>query len=402
MKIQNKQIGTYEKVALKSGRISYKKQLRLGVDALTGKEVITTVSGKSFTELKEKIEQRKRDFEARGTVAKPKSITFRELADLYLAMYLPDVKVATRRNLNRLFATYLVPAFGAYKVEKITPMLIQKQLNKWGEEAAKPMTGKRREKGRIGDYGRLLSYVRSVLGYGITLGYLEQNPARAIKVPKRKSTSPEKMKYLTKEQVLILLDGLEELAPVTPFQQAPSHLYRAQLMKVLLYLLLHTGLRIGEALALEWTDMDESLSKIHIHKTVTDAGVQDSPKTDASIRSLQLDQETMKRLLAWRKSGPETRYMFQSHAAQKPIPMRTVQAYTARLYQRLGLPEVGLHGLRHTHATLLLNAGVPYKDIQERHGHSDYMLTLNTYAHLYENSESGLLTRLAEFVGVPT
>ncbi|HUZ68991.1 MAG TPA: site-specific integrase, partial [Candidatus Saccharimonadales bacterium] len=79
----------------------------------------------------------------------------------------------------------------------------------------------------------------------------------------------------------------------------------------------------------------------------------------------------------------------------EPVAPRTVEALMARRVKRLGLPKLSPHGLRHTHATVLLSDGAPVHAVQQRLGHGSAQITLNVYAHVLPGSERTIAERFA-------
>jgi integrase len=149
-------------------------------------------------------------------------------------------------------------------------------------------------------------------------------------------------------------------------------------------LLAATGMRRGEVLGLKWSDVDFQRGTL---------SVADS-KTAAGRRLVSLDSGTVQALREWRMQRMGT-----VHVLTKPdgSPLRA-QAFTERFRARVrawNFPLIRLHDLRHTHATLLLKAGVHPKVVQERLGHSSIQVTLDIYSHVSE----GLQEAAASTVG---
>jgi integrase len=216
------------------------------------------------------------------------------------------------------------------------------------------------------------------------LGAIKSNPATKVFPPKLKVRTVSKIKYFDDKELKMFLEYLESLEPSIE-NQLHNALYR---------LLLATGLRIGEALALNWSDIDFSEKLVNVTKTTLQSReVQDSPKTKGSNRIISLDNATLQILANWRKYqnnhnkviGLSDSVVF-SYDGQRLI----YESERFRLSSHLKsarLPNIGLHGFRHTHASLLMNNDVNPKEIQERLGHSKITTTLDTYSHLAKDKK---------------
>ena len=161
----------------------------------------------------------------------------------------------------------------------------------------------------------------------------------------------------------------------------------AQIM--LFYLLFWTGCRIGEVLALTWDDVDADA--IHISKTMSrlrGAPYIRAPKTRESVRTVPLPAFISSMLTDYKQltvyTGPEL-FQITSSAAARLLARHAKQA---------GLERIRIHDLRHSHASMLIQAGVPAIAIAERLGHKNAQTTLRVYAHLYESTKDEVVSVL--------
>jgi integrase len=159
-------------------------------------------------------------------------------------------------------------------------------------------------------------------------------------------------------------------------------------------LLLDTGCRRDEVCALRWTgDVDLDAGLVTIRANRVHAGrrvVEGTTKTDR-VRSVDLDPRTVQVLRGWRKAqtaerlaaGPgsvDSGYVFTNEIGEPIRPDSLTYAF-AKATRAAGVPDIGVHGLRHTAATLLLAAGIQPHVVQERLGHADIAITLGLYSH---------------------
>lgn len=155
------------------------------------------------------------------------------------------------------------------------------------------------------------------------------------------------------------------------------------------WLAAHTGMRRGELLGLRWRDIDLDRSRLTIARGIVCVGtrLEESPgKTPNSARTIDLDDATVQLLADWRNDQQRTHEgdpteLFAKPNGQLLHPQTLSQAFE-RLVAGTTLPRITLHGLRHTHATLLLKEGVPLKVVSERLGHSTPAFTMATYQHV--------------------
>ena len=153
-----------------------------------------------------------------------------------------------------------------------------------------------------------------------------------------------------------------------------------------LYLMcLYEGLRLGEAMALTWSDINFEKRTITINKNIERDGTLGTPKTATSNRIIPLFSKT-NALLHSMKRGKDNERIF-------PDAMKTYQNHIARLSKQLGLDGVHVHTLRHTFATRCAEAGIAVKVVQKWLGHSTVQMTLNVYTHVNPDFEAEMVEK---------
>ncbi|KPJ22309.1 site-specific integrase, partial [Streptococcus phocae] len=148
--------------------------------------------------------------------------------------------------------------------------------------------------------------------------------------------------------------------------------------------LLATGCRINEALALSWSDIDLDNAVVHITKTLNYKQEINTPKSKASHRDIDIDQATLSMIKSYQlrqiqeawKLGHTEMVVFSDFIHDYPSN-RTLQTRLKTHFKRAKVTNIGFHGFRHTHATIMLYASI----LQYRLGHSNISMTLNTYVH---------------------
>lgn len=210
-------------------------------------------------------------------------------------------------------------------------------------------------------------------------GYLLKNPTRKI-VIKGKKPGLKKTKFLNQFELQLLLNSLELGSEVN--------------WDWLIFLIAKTGLRFSEALAVTPADFDFSQQLLVVNKTwdyKTGQGFLPT-KTASSVRKIQLDWQTIIRFEELIRHLPEEAPIFASGTVYNS----TVNAHLERHCRCLGIPQISLHGLRHTHASILLFAGVSIASVSRRLGHSNMTTTQKVYLHVIqelENQDTDLMMR---------
>lgn len=183
------------------------------------------------------------------------------------------------------------------------------------------------------------------------------------------------------------------------------------------WLLASTGMRRGEVLGLRWSDVDLERSRLRITRTLVTTDVQrkgqpgyswGTPKTAKGRRLVALDEACVTALRAHRARQLGERLALGAGYADsdlvvctvtgEPLHPKTFSYYFRRAARRTGLPPIRLHDLRHTHATLALRAGVHPRVVQERLGHANVSITLDTYSHVDLDMQAAAARQVAALV----
>lgn len=366
---------TITEVKKKNGSIVYRTQVYLGTDTVTGKKIKKTITARTKKELRQKAKRAIIDFEKNGaTVSKMVSIKiYKELADLWLETYRLTVKPQSYLSTVRLLGAHLLPVFGDMRLEKIQPDYLQRFINALSD--------------KIVNFGTIHSINSRILQLGVTMRLIPYNPAREVILPKRKKPSAKRIKFIEKEPLKAFMAYMENQSTVN---------YGYYYDYVLYSFLLATGCRFGEVSALEWSDIDLELGTISITKNYNrDLKLVGAPKSKAGVRVISIDKKTVSMLKLYKV---RQRQLFLECGGQAPEVVFATQTKDypnlATQRQRLdknclgaGVARFTFHAFRHTHASLLLNAGISYKELQYRLGHATLAMTMDTYGHLSKDKE---------------
>lgn len=170
-------------------------------------------------------------------------------------------------------------------------------------------------------------------------------------------------------------------------------------------LLAFTGMRRGEAMGLKWSDVDFEGLTISINRTRDANGIR-SPKTKNSYRTIKVIGELITQLKVYRKWCKELMISFGKHLSEddfifinksttKPISHTVIRYAIDRVTKKENLKRITVHGLRHTHATILISKRIPVKVISDRLGNTPEMV-LNTYGHSFKELEEESVEAFAD------
>lgn len=310
------------------------------------------------------------------------NMKFSELGDLYFTQYAPNcLKEVTAYTYEGSYRKNLKPVFGNTRLKDLTTARVTEFLLELGK-TKKPQTVR---KNKI--------ILHSMLEYAISQKFISENSCKGT-IWKRdvETNSSERENYLSDTDAKKLM---ELVAPYSTFN-------------TIIKLLLLTGLRSGEALGLTWSKIDFENKTIFVDKTLTYVKGRyflSTPKTPMSIRKISIDDMTVQ-MLREHKAEQDKQKEIIGSAWLEPDAVFT--SATGHYYDRSLLntqfrrfmehhPElhrVTIHGLRHTHASLLILAGENLDAISKHLGHASADITSRVYAHML----SGVQVRITQTI----
>ena len=387
-----------------NGEISYSvKSVYLGLDIKTGKPVKTTVTAKTLRSLDRKIIQAKIDWEENGSTRKEifSIATLSDLAEMWFSNY--ETWVSSDNTLNRVrnyLDTYILPKFGHYQPDKITSSDIQKWINELAQKSKESVDAgnKRAKKGSAKDFGAIAHKLREIFNFGITHFELKYNPVQSIKIPPKPKSNQKRIMVLHDEDLTIWLNFVDTL----PNTRANRR------FKVICDSLLASGMRINELLALTIYDLDFESSEILVTKTLVWKNAnpklglkgkvvcKNTPKSDSGNRKIAVPYQIIEQLqnfhdemnLYFKKNGLSKSKLIFPTIYGNYMCDRNERATLKRRLQEVGLPDYGFHLFRHTHASMMLNAGMNWKELQVRMGHKSIKTTMDIYAELAPKNQT--------------
>lgn len=232
---------------------------------------------------------------------------------------------------------------------------------------------------------------KTALNQAMDDGYILKNPAKGVKTPKQ---NKKEIEVLTIEQSKMLLQNakLERFYP-------------------LFLLELHTGLRLGEIMALQWKDINMTKNTLTVRRNQVKVESKDGeikyglPKTDSSYRTIPLSANLITELKKHKTNQSKEKLAIGDSYSKGDLVFcdevgcglthDRVASIMKRILKNAELGYISFHDLRHTHATQLLNAGVNIKTVSERLGHSNITITLQIYCHVMPEQQEEATKKIA-------
>lgn len=376
-----------KKYITKKGETRYLFQTYLGIDPATGKEKRTTRRGfKTIKEAKAAERDLLLDVEENGFSSNEdfQNPTFAEVADLWLDSYKNTVKPTTYQGVKIKLDVVIDLYFTDMKIKQISVAYCQKVAIKLSN--------------RYVLYANYYSVISRIFKYATSLDIIKSNPLDKIIKPKNK---PLKVKdnYYTKEELSDFLKVCKANSKSVDY--------------TFFHLLAFTGLRTGEAIGLMWSDVDFENKRLSISRTAVvidkKQTIQD-PKTKMSKRVITLDNETLSVLKLWKRQQikeyfqagkayqHDSNYIFTNNRG-KWLSTAAMKVKLQRFFCKHNkLKRITPHGFRHTHASLLFEAGVAAKIISDRLGHNNVQTTLDMYTHINDNQRVEVVDQLMDFI----
>lgn len=359
--------------------VRYKFKVYLGLDPVTGKRIETSRQGfKTKREAKLALDAIRADFNANGWNNKPeKKLTVNDVFGLWFETYKRTVKTTTAHNHQYTYNRYYRENIGKLHINKINSSYLQKYINNLSN--------------KVYSYQQIVIPLRLVFNFAFKQHIIDDDIFKRIIFPKPNQSIKKKLNtgddnFYTKDELVDFLTKIEK---------------EDIKMYTLFRLLAFSGLRIGEALALTWDDIQQNsvdVNKTALIDSITKKVVINTPKTKKSIRRIDIDDQTMLILNKWRMQCYSNNLVFPNRNLGY-LRQSTVSGLLAIFYKNHPeLKQITIHGFRHTHASLLFESGATIKDVQVRLGHSDIKTTMNIYTHVTKDRKKDTVKKFANFM----
>lgn len=254
-------------------------------------------------------------------------------------------------------------------VEKLMPELKVAELNRTAYQQLLNAYAKEHERQTTLDFHHQL---KGAILDAVDDGLIERDPTRKA-IIKGKTPRVKKIKYLSQFELHTLISDLD-------LKEEPNWDW-------FILLVAKTGMRFSEALAITPGDFDFARQTLSISKTWDYKGEGGflPTKNKSSVRKIQIDWQIVVKFSELIKGLPEDQPIF---VGESKIYNSTVNDALTRHCRECGISEISIHGLRHTHASLLLFAGVSIASVARRLGHASMTTTQKTYLHIIQELES--------------
>lgn len=356
----------------KDGKSLYKFQIYVGRRETTGTPIYVRKRGFEYYREAKEAYKEICDQIKKGTYDSKKRKRYKvsDLVDLWLRGYKNTVRNSTYASTLGIINNHILPDLGTYYLDQLQSAKCIEVVNGWAEIAPKSVK-------------KFMIYANKILDKGVEWQMLQQNPMKYVDCPKIKKNKLDFTDFYSKEELEKFLEEAKKSQPYKIF--------------AFFRLLAYAGIRRGEALALTWGDIDFKTNILSINKTVAQGEKNklmiDNPKSESGFRDIPLDSQTMAILEEWRKKQREEMFKLgynTDHQEQLVFPNESnglyqpsrVAEWDRKISESGELRYIKPHGFRHTHATLLLEAGVTMQDIKKRLGYSNISITMDTYAHV--------------------
>jgi len=323
--------------------------------------------------------------------------TAKEFFEEFLTYYERDGCVApsTLHDYRYHVRAHIAPVLGKLKLQEID--------HKRVDSFMKTMLDKNLSQ-RTCQYA--YAVIRRALQFAVDWKYIPSNPASArMRAAKRRVSAPlSKIRFLTADESRAFVEAV-----------------RGDRYEALYILAITTGMRQGEMLGLQWSDLDLENGNLTINRALhrtkrprSEVGPDGwfelrHPKTAGSRRTIEIPEVTVAALHGQKafqaelkavagSSWQEQKLVFTTNVGT-PVDTSNVLHSFQRLLKRTGFDKMRFYDLRHTHASLLISVGVHPKKIAERLGHASIKLTMDLYGHLFEGSDRESAARMQKMFG---
>ena len=349
----------------------------------TGKRIIKNVLGKTQAECKAKLKKAIEESQILD-VSRANEYTVATWLQTWFELYAkPNIRPSTMNYYHRNIEQHVAPAIGDIPLNKLTTRDLQKLYNDLQSNGRLRKVQKKKKPGLSNSTVRgIHMMLHNALDRAMKEKLILSNPTENCIIP---IIEKQEMKILHPDHISAYLDAAERRNALPMF-----------------YLELVSGLRKGELVALQWSDLDEangtiSVSKQYVKNPNGELALT-RPKTETSVRKVSIPQGAVDLLVAEHNKHPDNPYMFPSPITGEMYYPDSIVNLHKKILKDAGLPHIRFHDLRHTFATLALQNGVDVKTVSSMLGHYDAGFTLRTYTHATRQKQDKAAQTMGSFM----
>lgn len=325
---------------------------------------------KTKAEAEKALAKAKEEYETCGKITFETEMSVHDFMNYFYENYsLVKLKYYTIGVHANCINKHIIPAIGHLKLKSITPAVLQNIFddmykNGYAKETLKKVYGVLSKSFKMANY---------------PWEFLKTNPMDHVSLRDYRYNENEELKIVSKE----------DFNTIANYYRSIDHYFW-----IVIQIAWHTGMRRGEILALRWQDIDLINKTIHIKHSIVfkKGGVFElmSPKTSSSYRKIAIG-DTLVSILSEHKERMKLLHPNIDFVCIKPTTGKLINIYDTK-YMNLRTQQMfnihfDLHSLRHSHATMLIEGGVPMKAVSERLGHNNIATTMDIYTHVTKKIE---------------
>lgn len=302
---------------------------------------------------------------------------------------MPTLKKSSYDRLDSVINNTIAKELGEMRVADVTPKDCQEVINKLVDEG-KSFSSIKKVYDTMGDCFK----------HAFLSGDIPMNPMLVVTCPSSSNFENKDVRALTEDEESKLLSELDKKYISSG---KPIYTYKDAYIAIL-----NTGMRLGEMVALDWSDVDLESMTVHVWKTAIIVSKRDSdgnatgkqeqiiqnmPKTKAGNRVIPLNQKALNAFQRLKDSSGGSEFVLNT-STKKRTYCNTLFRQLSRAYKNCMIANAGVHTLRHTFATKLFNKGADVKDVSVLLGHSSVTITYNTYIHVIKERKENVVKLL--------
>lgn len=341
-----------------------------------GKRKVKAFYGKTQNEVKKKLREFKKEL-AKSDCTEIKKLTVAELAKEWLGTKIYEIKAGSYDRIEATINNQIIPQIGHYQITTITPIDIQLMISNLVQQNYSYSIIK-----------KTYNAINSCFRYAVDNQYLSHSPVKNIILPKQKEKKKSDIEFFNDAEIELI--NKYSIEKYNTGKYIYKHGYAFPL-------LLNTGLRVGELLALKWNNVDFVHNQIHIVATrgqVIDRSssekryivVDKNTKTQSSHRTVPINKQTYEALMYFRNLNYNNEYVM-ANSDKNVVSYRNLHRAFSNILKKANINHGTVHSLRHTFATKLFQNGINAKIISDLLGHSDVSITYNIYTHVIKEQK---------------